>query len=159
MGQAEAGAGEHGDDRFGDHRHVDRYAVTGDEAEVGESVCGAADFGEEVVVGQIPGIAWFAFEVNGDAVAVAGEDVAVDAVVGDVEFSADEPLGDGGVGPVEDVGPFLVPVKALSLIRPESEAVGICGSLQLRSRIGGRSELCARRICLGDVCFGCACHG
>ena len=79
MGQSEAGAGEHGDDRFGDHRHVDRDAVTGDEAEVGESVCGAADFGEEVVVGQIAGIAGFAFECNGDAVAVAGEDVAVDA--------------------------------------------------------------------------------
>ena len=128
MGQAESGAGEHGHDRFGDHRHVDRDAITGDEAELGESVCRAAHFGEQVVVGQVATVTGSAFEVNGDAVTVAGEDVAVDAVVGDVELAADEPLGDGGVGPVEDVGPFLVPVKALRSIRTESESVGICGS-------------------------------
>ena len=86
VGRAEAGAGEHGDDGLGDHRHVDRDAVAGDEAEVGEGVGGLADFGEQVVVGEVAGVARFALQVDGDAVAVAGEDVAVDAVVGDVEL-------------------------------------------------------------------------
>ncbi len=31
---ADAGAGEHGHDRFGDHRHVDQDAIAGDDAEI-----------------------------------------------------------------------------------------------------------------------------
>ena len=63
--------------------------------------------------------------VEGDAVAVARLHVAVDAVVGDVELAAHEPLGERRVGPVEDLVPLLVPVQRLRLLGPEALRVGL----------------------------------
>jgi hypothetical protein len=48
--------------------------------------------------------------VVGDLVAVAGGDVAVDAVVADVELAADEPLRVRRL-PVEDGVPVLEPLE------------------------------------------------
>src|SRR6201999_1880789 len=57
--------------------------------------------------------------VVGDAVAVARLHVAVDAVVGDVQLAADEPLGERRVRPVEHLVPLLVPVQRLGALGPE----------------------------------------
>ena len=54
----------------------------------------------------------------GDAVAVAGLDVSVDAVVGDVELTADEPLRERRVVPVE---------RALEVLRPRDAGAGLLG--------------------------------
>ena len=59
------------------------------------------------------GVARLALPVVGDLVAAAGLDVAVEAVVGDVELAADEPLGERQV-PLEDRVPRLVPVEELA---------------------------------------------
>src|SRR3712207_7686840 len=61
--------------------------------------------------------------MEGHAIAAAGLDVAVQAVVGDVELAADEPLGERRVRPIEDLRPWLVPGQGLGLARPEALVV------------------------------------
>ena len=110
VGQAEARAGEHRDIGLGDHRHIDGDAVAGDESERGEVVRRARDIGEQVGIGDVPGVGLrLADPVDCNPVAVAGLHVAVDAVDRDVELSADEPLRHRSLRPVENLGPFLVP--------------------------------------------------
>jgi hypothetical protein len=70
---------------------------------------------------------------SSDAVAVAGRDVAVEAVVRDVELAVGEPLRERRVRPVEHLGERGVPVQAPGLLGPEAVAVGI----RLRVEIGG----------------------
>ena len=123
MRQPEACAREDGDDGLGDHRHVDRDAVTGHEPEVGEGVGGLAHLGEQVGVGDVAAVAGLALPCDGDLVAVAVQDVAVHAVVGDVELAVREPLGDGCVGPVEYLGERSVPVESARLLGPECQSI------------------------------------
>ena len=59
-----------------------------------QGVGGLADLALEVGVGDRPGVARLADPVERDLVAEAALDVPVDAVVGDVELAADEPLGE-----------------------------------------------------------------
>ena len=73
VGEPEPGAGQHRDDRLGHHRHVEGDAVTRFEAEFGEVVCGTADFGEQLGVGDGARVARFALPMDGDL--VAGADV------------------------------------------------------------------------------------
>ena len=81
------------------------------------------DVAVEVGVGDVALLALLAAPVERDAVAVAGLHVAVDAVVGDVELAADEPLGVRRVGPVEHLVPLLLPVEGLGLLLPEALVV------------------------------------
>ena len=67
--------------------------------------------GEQVGVGDGAGVARLALPVERDLVAAAGLDVAVEAVVRDVELAADEPLGEGQV-PLEDRVPVRRPSRA-----------------------------------------------
>ena len=144
---AEARAGQHRDDRLGHHRHVDGDPVAGDQAEVGEGVGGLADLGLQFGVGQRAGVAdRLALPVDGDAVAVAGLDVAVDAVVGDVELAADEPLRERRVGPVQHLGERGVPGQPVGLLGPERQPVLLGLAVQLGGRIGLRGEVGGRRI-------------
>ena len=82
---AEAGAGQHRDSGLGDHRQVDRDAVAGAYAELGQRVRGLRDLGQQVGVRDRAGVARLALEVDRDLVAVAGLDVPVEAVDRDVE--------------------------------------------------------------------------
>src|SRR5690242_653513 len=72
-------------------------------------------------------------------------DVPVDAVVGDVELAADEPLGEGSVRPVEHLLEVGVPVQPVRLARPEGLPIGICSVIHRRGRVCLRGELLARR--------------
>ena len=78
------------------------------------------------------------------ACAVAGLDMAIDTVVGGVELAVHEPLGDGSVGPVEDLGPFVGPVEAPGLLVPERQAVLGCAGVLVRSDVGLGGELGGR---------------
>ena len=92
-------------DGFGDQRHVDGDAVTGDQTEVGQRVGRLAYLGLQVGVGQAAAVVdGFALPVDGDPIPVAGLDVAVHAVVGDVELAADEPFGERRLRPVQHLG-------------------------------------------------------
>ena len=70
-------------------------------------------------------VAVLALPVEGDAVAVAGVDVAVEAVGGDVQLAAVEPLRERRVGPVEDLVPGLDPLELLGPDRPPGLGVGV----------------------------------
>ena len=79
------------------------------DAELEEGVGGLADLALEVREGDRPRVAGLADPVVGDLVAQAALDVAVDAVVGDVELAAGEPLRERQVpleGRVEGVDPI-----------------------------------------------------
>ena len=72
--------------------------------------------------------------MDGDPVAVAGLDVAVDAVVGDVELAADEPLGERRLRPVQHLGERCRPRQPVGLLRPERQPVllGLVGTARRR---------------------------
>ena len=99
--RADARDREHRGDRLGDHRHVDRDAVALADAEPLEDVREALDLVGELGVGDAALVAGLALPEQRDAVAVAGLDVAVEAVVGDVELAVVEPLRERRVRPVE----------------------------------------------------------
>ena len=115
-------------------------------AEALEHVRELADLVEQVAVGDRAGVARLALPVDRDLVALAAEHVPVEAVVGDVESAADEPLGVGQV-PLEDGVPRRRPVdEARRLARPERLVV--LGGLVVEERPGDecvRLELLRRR--------------
>ena len=143
---AEPGAGEHRDDRLGDHRHVDRDPVAGLDAEVDQRVGGLGDLVLHLRERDVAGVVGrFADPVERHLVAVAGLDVAVDAVVGRVELAADEPLGERRVGPVEHVRERGVPADPLGLLGPVAQPVGLGLVVRARGRIGVGGEV-RRRV-------------
>ena len=76
-----------------DHPHVDRDLRPLADAELLERVREADDLRLELGVGELAAVALrLALPVVGDPVAEARLDVAVDAVVGDVELAAEVPL-------------------------------------------------------------------
>ncbi len=142
---ADARDREHRDDGLGDHRQVDGDAVSGAHAEALEHVRGALDLVGELGVGDVAAVAGLALEVDGDPVAEAGLDVAVEAVDGDVELAVVEPLRERRVRPVEGAGEGLVPGEQLTgLVGPEGEAVGLGCLVEGRVGNGLGGELGAR---------------
>ena len=115
--RADARAGEHRDGQLGDHRQVDADPVALGHALRLEHVGEAPDLGVQVGVGDAAGVARLALPVVGDLAAVTRLDVAVQAVVGDVELAPREPLGEGRV-PLQHVVPGLRPAQALRMAGP-----------------------------------------
>ena len=146
VGRADAGAGEHRDRQLRDHRHVDGDAVALLDAELLEGVGGLADLAQEVGVGQRPGVARLADPVVGDLVAEAGLDVPVEAVVGDVELAADEPLRERQVpleGRVERLRP-ADPLARQALPEGHVVALGLVVEVSLRVGLGDEGGRRAR---------------
>ena len=144
--RADPRAGQHRDDDLGDHRQEDPDHVALLDPAVLQRVGELLDVAVQVGVGDVALLALLAAPVEGDAVAVAGLDVAVDAVVGDVELAAHEPLGERRVGPVEHLVPLLGPVERVGLLGPEG--LGILLGLLVDLGIGDdrvRGELAGRR--------------
>src|SRR5207342_3830178 len=79
-------------DGLGDHRHVDVDPVALDDAQALQRVGQALDLVDQLGVGDGAAVSRFALPVIGDLVTTAGSDVPVQAVLGDVQLSADEPL-------------------------------------------------------------------
>ena len=98
----------------------------------------------EVGVGDDACVAGFAFPVEGDSVTPARSDVTVDTVDGHVEFSADEPLGEGEF-PFQGGDPGLRPRQPAGLLLPEGDGVLICLVVDTGLSVGGRSKLGGRR--------------
>ena len=98
-------------------------------AQLEQRVGRPADLLGELGVGERAGVAGLALPVVGDLVAVAGLDVPVQAVVGDVELAADEPLGEGRVGPVEDLVPLLLPGEPRGPASPRTPSRSRAASL------------------------------
>ena len=138
--RADPGAGEHRDRQLRDHRHVDRDPVARRHAELEERVGGLGDLPLEVGVGDGPGVAGLADPVVGDLGAEATLDVAVDAVVGDVQLAAVEPLGEREV-PVEGRRERLDPIDAFAReAGPERLRVGLGLGVEVGRGVGLRRE-------------------
>ena len=146
VGGADAGAGQHRDRRLRNHRQVDGDPVARLHAQREQRVGRLADAAVQVGVGDGAGVARLALPVDGDPVAVAGGQMAVEAVVRDVELAPHEPLGERRVGPVQHLVPRLVPVQPVGLALPEAEPVGARGrvgvepDVRLVRELGRRQE-------------------
>ena len=119
--RADSRAGQHGVGRFGDHRHVDADPVALLHAAALQHIGQAADVAVQLAVGDVGGLGRVvAFPDDRDLLAALFQ-VAVDAVVGDVELAALEPgrLALRQVAVVHRV-PGLEPVEeGLGLLAPE----------------------------------------
>ena len=106
---------------LGDHRQVDGDGVALADPQVQQGVRGLLHLLVQLGVRDVAGVAVrLADEVDRHLVAVAGLDVAVDAVVGDVELAVREPGGERRLAPVEDLGEVLAPRQpAAGLVGPE----------------------------------------
>ena len=140
----DARAGEHRDGRLRDHAHVDPDRGSLLHAERLERVRELRRLALEVCERDLAAVVdRLALPVVGDPVAVPGLDVAVDAVVGDVELPADEPLRVRQL-PLADGLERLEPRHALAgLVRPELERLAV---VDVGLRVRCRGELGRRRI-------------
>ena len=86
------------------------------------------------LVGRIPD------PVERHPIPVAGFDMTVDAVVGGIEPTTDEPLGEGQV-PLEDLVPMSLPGQSLGLFGPPRLRVGRRLGINARLRVGLGREL------------------
>ncbi len=149
MDGADPRAGQHGDGGFGDHRLVDGDAVALPAAKRGEGIGKTADrfvqpgLGERShrFVGAV-GLAQDGWLVG------AGFQVAIDAVVGDVQFAVGEP-GDAEVGFVErgtgELFPGGRPIEAGGFAAPEAFGAFEVFAVKLGVELGVAAgvELCA----------------
>ncbi len=85
MHRADARAGEHGDNRFGDHRHVDQHAVAGRDAKILQDGAERRRLIKQFAIGDCPlGRGDGAVVVDGGLVAAAGLHMAVERIVAGV---------------------------------------------------------------------------
>ncbi len=148
MHRADARAAEHGDRQLGNHRHVDGDAIAGLYAEREERVGETADAFVKFGVGELERGAVFGFPEQRRLVGIFFE-MAIEAVVGDVELAAGEPFGVRRI-PFESVRWRLEPVKQLGLLGPE--CLGIFGGARVhlavfleRFDVCALAEICRRR--------------
>src|SRR5438552_2546774 len=164
MNNAEAGAGEHGDGKLGNHRHVNGDAVAGFEAaEIAEHGGGFVYANVKLAIGEdLRGFVFgFRDEDEGGFVFVLGE-MAIDAVVGGVEFAADEPFPERRVGGVESFLPLFVPVEKIGVVVEALRKIflgeffdeGEVGEIGLGFEFLRRMEIFLLFPVDGDLCFG-----
>src|SRR2546423_9898518 len=118
MGRTQPCAAEHGDRQLRPHSHVDTCRRSFLDPDLLQCVGKANDLRLQVLEGDgALLINWLPFPVVGDLVASAGLNVTVDAVVTNVQLSAEEPLGIGKL-PFEDLLEGLDPRDALLPLLP-----------------------------------------
>jgi hypothetical protein len=118
---AEPGAGQHGDGRFRDHRHVDDDPVALLHALGLERARDLRDLVQQFRIGILRDRA------AGDGAVVdqrgligaAAFDVAVQAVVAGVQLATREPAVERCIAVVQDLVPFLRPCNRLGGVSPE----------------------------------------
>ncbi len=121
---ADARAGLHRDDAFDRHRDVDDDAIALADAAFFQRIGEARHAREQLGVGDARDGAVVGLEDHGDALAVAGFDVTVEAVVRRVELAVVEPRAERRVALVEHLGERLVPAQVLAReTRPEALVV------------------------------------
>ncbi len=119
--RADARAGLHRDHAFDRHRHVDEDAIALPDAERLEPVGEPAHAVIELPVGDLRHRAVVGLEDDRDLVRVAVREIAVEAVVGDIELAVVEPLVERRVGLVERPRERLLPQHLVPReLRPET---------------------------------------
>ncbi len=122
------------------------------QAQSGQGVGGLVHLVLQLGIGDAAGIAdRLTFPVDGDPVAVAGLDVAVHAVVGDVELAADKPLRERRVRPVQYLFERGLPAQPVGLLGPETEPVSLGRVVQVTGGIGVGCEVRRWRVSRRDA--------
>ena len=145
MGGAQTGARQHRDGQFGDHAEVESDTVALLDAEIGEAVGDLTDLFVQLLEGDDPGVAGLTLPVEGDLVA-PGLQMAIEAVVRDVQLSVGEPLEERCLGIVEDLLRLLEPGDPLQrLLLPEAKPVLLGLFVDLEPSVRLSDELVRRR--------------
>ncbi len=118
VNRAEPGAGQHGDGRLGDHRHVDEHAIALPDVIALQDVGEAADLAVQLRVGDRARLARLAFPDDRRLVLGRSAQMPVEAVLRDVELAADEPFRERRL-PLERLLGLLPPVEILGQVAPE----------------------------------------
>ncbi len=131
--RADAGAGQHREQRFGHHRHVEHHPVAAPDAEILQHGGERRDLVEKLRVGDPalrPGDGGIVQDRR--LLAAAGRDVAVDRVVAGIDLGAHEPAAVGSFPGGEDPGGGRHPVDRLRGVAPERLRVALPGGIGLR---------------------------
>src|SRR5438046_5292712 len=123
MARAQASAGEDREAGLRDHRQVEDYPLALLYAEGLQHRCSAIDLGEQLLVGESPAFADFGRNPHQRLLVAARRDVAVERVVAEAGFAADEPARKRWPRVIEDLAARLVPMDQLRLLSPETLAV------------------------------------
>ena len=115
--RADPRAGQHGDRRFRNRRHIDDDAVAFADSVSLQDVREAADIAMQLLVGQRAFFARFAFPEDRRLVSVRPVEMPVEAILGDVQFPADEPFRERRL-PFEHLFPRLLPDQLVGLRAP-----------------------------------------
>ena len=116
---ADARAGQHCDGQLRHHRQVDGNPVALLHAQAFQPVGELAHLPVQIPVGIDLPVARLALPDDGGLVLARPVEMAVNAVVGYIELPAQEPLGKGGVRPVQHRIPGAEPVQLPGKPRPE----------------------------------------
>jgi hypothetical protein len=123
---AEAGTGLHRANTLDGHRHVDDDAVTLLDTHAAQGIGEFGNLGEEFLVGNLGDFAVVGFENQGNLVAETCFNLAVQAVVGNVQLAVGKPFEEGGIGLVQHLGERLFPGDHFAgALGPETRVVGI----------------------------------
>src|SRR6185369_16987750 len=123
MDGADAGAGEHGNRRLGDHRQVNGDASAFLDAARFQHIGEAANFGVQLLVGELFVVLRIVALPQDGGLVTTLRKMAVDAVVTDVQRSILEPFDRyvaRVIGAVLDLAEWLDPVDTLGLLAPET---------------------------------------
>src|SRR5208337_3639908 len=123
MNDAEASAGQHGDGQLRNHGHMDGDAIA--LLETGKALQHGGDFVDaaiELLVGDDDVVFFFGLrhEDQRGFIFVFGE-MAIHAVVGDIQAAADKPFPEGRMVGVQRSVPILIPVEEFGIF---AEALG-----------------------------------
>ncbi len=148
----DARAGLHRDDALDRHRNIDDDAIALADSAFLQRVREARYTCQQIGVGDARDGAVVGLEDHRDALAVAGFDVTVEAVVRGVQLTVVEPLVERRIALVEHAGERLVPAEALAReTRPEALVILLglggkrlvgrhAGNGRALARVGGRFE-------------------
>ena len=113
MDRADPRGGQHGNQALNDHRHLNNDAVAPADAAPLHNECQEFDFVMQLRVCDGAALLADVSLVNDrDLVRVFGQ-VAVDAVIGNVELTVGKPAVEGLIGLVEDNGRLLSPLDGV----------------------------------------------
>ena len=119
MHRADARAGQHGDRRFGNHRQINNDAIAFVDLVSLQHIGEPANFVMQLLISQRPFLARLAFPDDGRFVPARAVEMSIQAILGDVQFSADEPFGERRF-PLQDFFPRRAPNQFARLARPKS---------------------------------------
>src|SRR3989449_3486130 len=123
MDRAQARAGEDREAGLRDHRQVEDHPLALLYAEGLQHGCSAIDLGEQLLVGESPAFADLGRNPHQGLLVAARRDVAVERVVAEGGFAADEPARKRWPRVIEHLAARLVPMDQPRLLGPETLAV------------------------------------